>query len=129
MEPWRVLRPGVADSDHFDEELDPDPRQRETSDPDPHQSENSDPDPPQSEKLIRTRIEIKVGAAILVSSIIQKLCFWNILTPDFVFDLGETYPADDSHGFRVHKKRQNVLEKHYNAVLHSSIIYNLLFNV
>ncbi len=50
MEPWRILRPWVADSDHFEEELDPDPRQSERSDLDPHQSENLYPDPPRSEK-------------------------------------------------------------------------------
>jgi hypothetical protein len=35
MEPWRVCRPKVADSHHFDEEQDPDPHLNEKSDPDP----------------------------------------------------------------------------------------------
>jgi hypothetical protein len=37
MEPWRVFGPAVAESDHFDEEQDPDP--------DPHYREKSDRDP------------------------------------------------------------------------------------
>jgi hypothetical protein len=45
MELWWVYRPVVADSLHFEEELD--------LDPDPHLSEKLDPDPDQysSEKL------------------------------------------------------------------------------
>ncbi len=58
LEPWRILRPGVADSDHFDEELEPEPRQSERSDPDPQLSENSDLDPPQSKKGIRICIKM-----------------------------------------------------------------------
>jgi hypothetical protein len=34
MEPWRVCRPVVADSHHFEEELDPDPQKSEKLDPD-----------------------------------------------------------------------------------------------
>jgi hypothetical protein len=34
--PWRVCRPLVADSHHFDEEQDPDPHIGEKSDLDPH---------------------------------------------------------------------------------------------
>jgi hypothetical protein len=60
MEPWRLnqeswmfCRPVVEDSQHLDEELDPDP--------DPHQSEKSDQDPLLSEKMrwikIRNRIK------------------------------------------------------------------------
>ncbi len=37
LEPWRVYRPVVTDSHHFDEEQDPDP--------DSNISENLDPDP------------------------------------------------------------------------------------
>jgi hypothetical protein len=40
MEPWRVCRPVVADSHHFDE--DPGHHLSEKLDPDPHES---DPDP------------------------------------------------------------------------------------
>jgi hypothetical protein len=38
MEPWRVYRTVVADSNHFDKEqdLDPDPHYSEKLDPDPH---------------------------------------------------------------------------------------------
>jgi hypothetical protein len=38
METWRVFRPVVADSHHFDEEQDPGPdtSESEKSDPDPH---------------------------------------------------------------------------------------------
>jgi hypothetical protein len=48
---WRVTRPVVADSHHFDE------------DPDPHQGGKSNPDPQQSEKLdtYRMRIKMKTG--------------------------------------------------------------------
>ncbi len=49
MEPLRVYRQVVADSHHFEEELDPDPNQCEKLDPDQHETEkldaNSDPDP------------------------------------------------------------------------------------
>jgi hypothetical protein len=34
MEPWRVCRPVVADSQHFDEGQDPDPHGSERFDPD-----------------------------------------------------------------------------------------------
>jgi hypothetical protein len=46
MEPWRVCRPLVADSHHFDEEqdLDLNPPLSEKSDPEPHLSEQRDPD-------------------------------------------------------------------------------------
>ncbi len=33
---WKVCRPVVADSHHFDEKPDPDPIQSEKSDPDPY---------------------------------------------------------------------------------------------
>ncbi len=33
MEPWRVYRPVVADSHHFEEKLDPDPHFSENLDP------------------------------------------------------------------------------------------------
>jgi hypothetical protein len=46
MEPWRVCRPMVADSHHFNEEQDPDlnPPWIEKPDPEPHLSEKRDPD-------------------------------------------------------------------------------------
>jgi hypothetical protein len=49
MEPWRLCRPVVADSHHFDEEQDPNPLKREKSDPDPHLSEKRDQDPHKSD--------------------------------------------------------------------------------
>ena len=47
MEPYRVYRPVVADSHHFDEEQDPDPDPHlsEKLDPHTHFSEKLDPDP------------------------------------------------------------------------------------
>jgi len=45
---WRVIRPVVANSHHFDEEPDPDRRQRERSDQ--QLGEKSDQDPHHSEK-------------------------------------------------------------------------------
>ncbi len=47
MKPWRVYRPAVADSYHFDEEQDPDPHKSEKlyTDPDPYLSEKLDLDP------------------------------------------------------------------------------------
>ncbi len=42
MEPLRVSRPVVADSNHFDEEQDPDSHWSEKFDPDPHYSEKLD---------------------------------------------------------------------------------------
>ncbi len=46
-EAWRVGRPVVADSCHFDgeQETDQELRQSGKSDPDPHQSEKKYPDP------------------------------------------------------------------------------------
>jgi hypothetical protein len=44
MKPWRVYRPVVADSHHFDEEQDPDPHLSEKLAPDPHLSEKLDPE-------------------------------------------------------------------------------------
>ncbi len=50
---WRVCRPVVADSYHFDEDphqggkSDPDPQQIEKSDSYEHHNENRDPDPHQ----------------------------------------------------------------------------------
>ncbi len=35
-EPWMVYRPVVADSFHFEKELDPDPHLSKTLDPDSH---------------------------------------------------------------------------------------------
>jgi hypothetical protein len=60
MEPCRVCRTVVADSNHFGEEQDPDPglHSSERSDPDPLSSEKSDPDPLSNEKLDRVRIKI-----------------------------------------------------------------------
>ncbi len=36
LEPWRVCRPVVADSHHFDEEQDPNTHLKEKMNPDPH---------------------------------------------------------------------------------------------
>jgi hypothetical protein len=49
VEPWRVFRPVVADTNHSDEESDTVPHQRERSGPDLHKSE----------KQIRIRIEVR----------------------------------------------------------------------
>jgi hypothetical protein len=63
MKPWRVYRPGIADFHHFEEELDPDPKELKWKGrslirskikklyPDPHLCEKLDPDPHSSEKL------------------------------------------------------------------------------
>jgi hypothetical protein len=45
MVPWRVLRLVIADSQHFDEEQDPNPHQSKKSDPDLHRNEKRNPDP------------------------------------------------------------------------------------
>jgi hypothetical protein len=45
METWRVYKPVVADSHHFDEEQDQDPDLREKLDLDPSLSEKLYPDP------------------------------------------------------------------------------------
>ncbi len=49
-EPWRVYRPVVANSNHFEEELDPGP--------DPHKSEKLDPDQHLSKSWIRICIKV-----------------------------------------------------------------------
>ncbi len=49
----------VADSNHFDEELDPnpDPDRSDKSDPNPHQCEKRDPDPHQCERILNTALK------------------------------------------------------------------------
>ncbi len=42
---WRVYRPVVGDSHHFDEEQEPEPFKSDKLDPDPHESDKLDPDP------------------------------------------------------------------------------------
>ncbi len=88
----------VAVSHHFDEELDPDPRQRERSELNPHRSKNSGPDPPQSEKRIQIFIKMmRISNTSFIFS--SKALFLGIFNPDLVLDPGESYPVDNSHGF------------------------------
>ncbi len=78
MEPWRgLLRSVVAVSHHFDEDLDPDPRQSESSDWISLKAK--------SRIWIRNKFDAIRNAS---SSLVQKLCFWNILNPDLVLNPG-----------------------------------------
>jgi hypothetical protein len=81
----RVCRPVVADSNIFDKEQYPDPRQSEKSDLDPQQSEKRDLDPHQSDadpqQFILRRIWIRIWFEDVASLLLWQV--YNSVTKRF----------------------------------------------